>query len=96
MLTNKKGCVIVNTVSDNRKHKLCLSMEVICVMRLKELREKAGVSQERLATELGYKYQSAISMIENGERQLPSEKLPLLAKVLNCSIEELFETGKVG
>lgn len=65
-------------------------------MNLKELREKAGVSQEKLATELGYKHQSAISMIENGERKIPTDKIPLLAKVLNCSIEDLFETEKVG
>ena len=63
-------------------------------MNLKELREKAGVSQEKLATELGYKHQSAISMIENGERKIPTDKIPLLAKVLNCSIEDLFETEK--
>ena len=65
-------------------------------MKIKELREQAGISQEKLATELGYKYQSTISMIENGERKLPTDKIPLLAKVLNCSIEDLFETEAGG
>ena len=60
------------------------------VLKLKEVREKAGVSQEKLAAELGYKHQSTISMIENGERKIPSDKIPLLAKVLGCSIEELY------
>ncbi len=60
-------------------------------MKIKELREKKGITQETLAKELGYKYQSAIAMIESGERRLPVDKLPIVAEVLGCQIADLFE-----
>lgn len=56
---------------------------------LKVLRVKAGLSQEELANEVGVS-QSAVT---NWEREIsaPSNnKLPLLAKVLNCKIDDLF------
>lgn len=59
-------------------------------MRIRELREAAGLSQEKLAGLLGYKYQSTIAMIESGERKLPIDKLPRIAEVLGCEIADLF------
>ncbi|WOO97342.1 helix-turn-helix transcriptional regulator [Micrococcus terreus] len=59
---------------------------------LKEARERAGWSQQRLADELGVSRQTVIS-IEKG-RYDPS--LPLafrLASAFDCRIEDLFAPG---
>lgn len=59
--------------------------------KIKALRKKAGVTQSELAEQLGYKTASIIAMWENGERKPPSDKLPELAKILGCSIDDLFD-----
>ncbi len=59
------------------------------VMQIKALREKAEMSQAELATQMGY-VQGAIGNWES-EVALPKARdLPRLAKVLGCSISELF------
>ena len=59
------------------------------VMRIKELREKVGFSQQELANRMGV-LQSAVCNWEN-EGALPrSRQLPELARVLNCTINDLF------
>ncbi len=59
------------------------------VMRIKELREKVGFSQQELANRMGV-LQSAVCNWEN-EVALPrSRQLPELARVLNCTINDLF------
>ena len=59
------------------------------VMRIKELREAAGVTQSVLATQMGT-IQSSVCNWES-EAALPkSRDLPRLAKLLGCSINDLF------
>lgn len=59
------------------------------VMRIKELREQAGLSQSELANEMGV-LQSAVCNWES-EVALPrSRQLPALSKSLNCTIDDLF------
>ena len=59
------------------------------VMRIKELREGKGIPQGQLADRMGV-LQSAISNWET-EVALPrARQLPLLAKVLGVTIDELF------
>lgn len=58
---------------------------------LRRLRNRARKSQTQLARECGYKTQSIVSMWEAGARKPPVDKLPLLAKALNCTINDLFE-----
>lgn len=59
------------------------------VMRIKELREAKGVLQVQLADSMGV-CQSRLSNWEN-EVALPKARdLPLLAKVLGVTIDELF------
>lgn len=59
------------------------------VMRIKELREAAGLTQKQLAAAMGV-MQSAISSWEK-ETYLPNvRQLPLLASVLGCTINDLF------
>lgn len=59
------------------------------VMRISELRQKAGLSQQQLGDSMGVA-QSAVSSWEK-EIFLPrTRQLPLLAQVLDCTIDELF------
>ena len=57
--------------------------------RLREFRDKAGLSQEKLADKVKVTRQTIIS-IENG-RYVPSLQLALrFAKLFECKIEDLF------
>lgn len=59
------------------------------IMRIKELRKEANITQVQLAESLGV-MQSVISNWEN-ETYLPKvRQLPTLASVLGVSISELF------
>ena len=60
-------------------------------MKIKELRESNKMTQEELGKEIGVT-RSTIAMWETNSAKPRSDKIPLLAKVLNCSIEDLFET----
>lgn len=59
-------------------------------MRLKELRKKRGISQLRLAMELGMN-QNSISRYESGEREADYQTLIQLADYFNVSIDYLLE-----
>lgn len=59
------------------------------VMRIKELREAANLQQKQAAAHMGV-FQSAVSNWES-ETELPKvRELPRLARVLGCSIDDLF------
>lgn len=60
---------------------------------IRELRKKAGLTQVELAQLLGFKSTSVISMWESGDRSPRTDKLPELARILHCTIDELFERG---
>lgn len=57
--------------------------------KVKEKREMLGYSQQKLADLMGYTSRSTITKIEKGERDLPLDKLKLLAKVLKTTPEYL-------
>ena len=59
-------------------------------MTIKKMREKAKLSQEKLAELLGVT-QGAVSQWESGEVSPTTDKLPELAKILGCTIDELYE-----
>lgn len=59
--------------------------------RLKQLRETSGMTQTELAQRLGVG-QSTIAMWETGESFPRTDKLPELAKIFGCTIDELFAT----
>lgn len=61
-------------------------------MKIKKLRESNKMTQEELGKEIGVT-RSTIAMWETNSAKPRSDKIPLLAKVLNCSIEDLFETN---
>ena len=54
--------------------------------KLREAREKAGLSQAQLAKELGYESATAISLIEAGERRFKAGDLWRAAEALHCTI----------
>lgn len=53
--------------------------------RIKLRREELGMSQEELATKVGYKSRSSINKIEIDGRGLPQKKIALFAKVLKTT-----------
>ncbi len=58
---------------------------------IKIYREKLGLTQQQLANKMGL-YQSTIAMWETGDRLPRSDKLPELAKVLCCRIDDLYKS----
>ncbi len=56
---------------------------------LKELREKANLTQESLAKLINVD-RSTIAKWETGAASPRSDKLPTHANVLNCTIDDLF------
>ena len=68
--------------------------EKIFASNLKRLRCNAGLTQKQLANMIDYSEKS-LSKWESGIAVPPGAVLPLLAKSLNCSIDDLFATVKV-
>lgn len=62
---------------------------------IKQIREFRGLTQAYVTKELGYKSSSMLSEIESGKKGLDAEKIPILAKVLNVSLEQIFFGLKV-
>lgn len=61
--------------------------------RLKQLREQAGISQEKLAELVGIsKYQ--MQKYEYGKDMMNTEKLQLVAGALSVPVQEFFITGE--
>lgn len=56
---------------------------------IERLRKKRGMTQTELAAVLGVS-QANISMWESGEALPRTDKLPALARILSCTIDELF------
>lgn len=59
------------------------------VMRIKGLREAAGLSQLQVADSMGV-VQSAVSSWESEVALPKARQLPLLARVLGCTIDDLY------
>ena len=59
-------------------------------MRLKQLRQKRGISQLKLAMDLGLN-QNSISRYESGEREADYQTLIRLADYFNVSVDYLLE-----
>lgn len=59
------------------------------MLKIKELRNKIGLSQNELAKQLEVA-QSTVSMWENGTNSPRMSMIPKLAKILQCSIDEFF------
>ena len=58
-------------------------------MKIRELRQARGLSQARVAEDVGVS-KPAVCKWETGVSVPRTELLPMLARVLDCSIDELF------
>lgn len=58
--------------------------------KIKQKRLAANMTQQNLAKKLGVK-QSTVAMWENGSNIPKAATLPKIAKLLDCSIEEILE-----
>lgn len=58
---------------------------------IKKMREKNNITQCQLSESLGIS-QSTIAMWETGETMPRAALLPKIAKILKCSIDDLFKT----
>lgn len=58
---------------------------------IKALRERANLTQIKLAEKLKVK-QASVSRWENGDSFPSADKLPELAKILNCSVDDLYSS----
>ena len=61
--------------------------------RIKELREKAGMSQDMMAKSLDL-HRPTISQIESGARKVTAEELVVFARLLRVPVEDLLNPGK--
>lgn len=61
--------------------------------RVRSLRNKKGLSQEKLA-ELANLHRTYISSVELGARNISLKNIQALAKALDVPIEELFKQGE--
>lgn len=59
-------------------------------MNLKRLREAKDMTQMELASAVGV-VQSAVGNWESGTRKPTADKLPKLAAILGCTIDDLFK-----
>ena len=57
---------------------------------IKQRRKKLHITQGQMAKALGLSGSSGYNHYENGNRRLPANLIPIIAKVLRCSIEELY------
>lgn len=58
-------------------------------MSIKTVRESKNLTQQYIANELGIS-RSSVAMWETGEAMPRAGKLPELARILGCTIDELF------
>ena len=59
-------------------------------MKIEEMRNKAGITQDVLAERLHID-RSTVAKWETGAANPRADKIPALAEALGCKIEELFE-----
>lgn len=62
--------------------------------RIKFLRNKKGLSQERLSFEIGF-HRTYIGMIERGERNLSLSNIIVFAKFFELSLSDLFDFPEI-
>ncbi|MBS5794709.1 MAG: helix-turn-helix domain-containing protein [Clostridiales bacterium] len=59
--------------------------------RIRILREKKGITQDELATQLGYTSRSSIAKIESGKTDITQSKVKELAEILNTTTSYLID-----
>ena len=62
---------------------------------LRKLRIAKGITQDELATKLGYTSRSTINKIESGRSDMPRSKVEQASKILGVSPLELFRNAPI-
>jgi transcriptional regulator with XRE-family HTH domain len=73
---------------DNRSEPTELTRSI--GLRVRALREKAGMTQIELASAVGYRDSSSITFIEQGRNNMKPDAMVLLCTALGTSPSELF------
>lgn len=70
-------------------------IEKIVGTNVRKIRERAGITQDYLATQLQINgcdiTRSAVAKIEVGQRHLYPDEIILIKKILNTTYEEIFD-----
>ena len=95
LLCNSAVIVNINNKQKNKFQNIVNNKQkeykfVFLIMRLKELREKKKITQQKLAIELNMS-QNTISRYENGIREADYKSLISIADYFNVSIDYLLE-----
>lgn len=69
-------------------------MPIALGKKIREVRQRQGVSQSQLAERLKYLNQSQISKIEKGDRKATAQDLIEIAKALEVSVEDIVSGSK--
>lgn len=64
-------------------------------MRLKEMRKRAGLTAKDVALKMGVTFQNVYNW-ENGSYLPPAKRLPELAKLCGCTVDELLSADQAG
>lgn len=62
-------------------------------MGLKEARKRAGLTAREAANALGVSIQNVFNW-ESGSYLPPTKRLPEIAKLYGCTVDELLDTGQ--
>ena len=62
-------------------------------LKLKDRRESTGLTQDAVAQALNIS-RTTVTMWESGKVNPTADKLPAIAKLYGCTIDELFEDDK--
>ena len=62
-------------------------MQIHIGKRLKSAREKAGLTQQQLSTQLGFRDRQTLAAIESGIRKVSADELLLMMQTLDCELE---------
>ena len=64
-------------------------------MRLKEMRKRAGLTARDVALAMGVSFQNVYNW-ENGSYLPPTKRLPEIAKLYGCTVDELLADIQAG
>ena len=64
-------------------------------MRLKEMRKRAGRTAKDVALAMGVSFQNVYNW-ENGSYLPPTKRLPEIAKLYGCTVDELLADTQTG
>lgn len=64
--------------------------------KIKERRNELGLSQQELASAMGYSSRSTIARIESGDNGVPRSKIPLMARALGVRESFFFDDALPG